>query len=233
MCEKYERRCLHSVMFRPAKSNSGKQTNNQQPTQHRNTRDRDDENERSMLETHHPERPSSSFEGSFQLYIQLSEHISVLIYRINTKTAPRHPNLSYKKVKGREPFRSAAKSLASSCLSDSSGYDPKAVPEFEPDRGNSLCPQCSYPGVFSPRNPNPLRKLRHRSTTSLRMQSVRADFFSHFQKSGDERKPQGEPPSCVIWRNPCQEARYFHPLDADHVCIDRVGWVGWIGSGRY
>ena len=65
---------------------------NQQPTQQRNTRDRD-ENERS-IETHHPERPSSSFEGSFQLYIQLSEHISVLIYRINTKTAPRHPNLS-------------------------------------------------------------------------------------------------------------------------------------------
>ena len=25
----------------------------------------------------------------------------------------------------------------------------------------------------------------------------------------------------------------FRPLDADHVRIDRVGWVGWIGSGRY
>ena len=126
---------------------------------------------------------------------------------MNTKSAI--PASSKFILRGREPFRSAAKSLASSCLSDSSGYDPKAVPEFEPDRGNSLCPQCSYPGVFSPRNPNPLRKLRHRSTTSLRMQSVRADFFSHFQKSGDERKPQGEPPSCVIWRNPCQEAWYF------------------------
>ena len=41
----------------------------------------------------------------------------------------------------------AVKSLASSSVSDSSGDDPKAVPEFEPDRGTSLWPLCSYPGV--------------------------------------------------------------------------------------
>ena len=30
-----------------------------------------------------------------------------------------------------------------------------------------------------------------------------------FKNRETNEKPQGEPPSCVIWRNPCQEAWYF------------------------
>ena len=53
-------------MFGPAEQ---QREANQQPTQQRNTRYENvmmKINERS-IETHHPERPSSSFEGSFQL----------------------------------------------------------------------------------------------------------------------------------------------------------------------
>ena len=55
----------------------------------------------------------------------------------------------------------------------------------------------------------------------------------HFQKSADEANPKVSHLRASSGGIHAREAWYFHPLDLGHVCIDRVGWVGWIGSGRY
>ena len=57
-------------------------------------------------------------------------------------------------------------------------------------------------------------------------------FFLSLFKNRQTNKAKGEPPSCVIWRKSMPGGMVFRPLDLGHVCIDRVGWVGWIGSGQ-
>ena len=51
-------------------------------------------------------------------------------------------------------------------------------------------------------------------------------FFSSLFKNRQTNKSQGEPPSCVIWWNPCQEAWYF--AHGRLPCLYRSGWMGWL-----